>query len=313
MIPILITLILVTLAMSGYFHFKNSKTEFKNILVVSFIPVQNFIQDVSSQNNNSITVTGSSQNTNGPVVNGSSFDVSPQQKLRAEQLTSLFENGKIEIKYSYIENLDDGRGYTAGRAGFTTADGDLYQVVKLYTDSKPNNSLSKFLPKLKSLANEGSDSTLGLSGFKEAWIKSSQDSEFKKAQDKVVDTEYYQPAMKIAGGNDIKTALGKAIFYDSIIQHGGGNDPDSLSSMVRETITKAGGSPKTGVDEAKWLNTFIKVRRDTLLNATEESTRDVWKESVGRCDVFQQILNSGNLDLKGPIKIKTSEYDTTIP
>ena len=42
------------------------------------------------------------------------------QKHRADQLISIFENGIPEIQYGYAEDLDDGRGITAGRAGFCT-------------------------------------------------------------------------------------------------------------------------------------------------------------------------------------------------
>jgi len=39
------------------------------------------------------------------------------QRWRAAQLISAFENSTTEIRYAYAENLDDGRGVTAGRAG----------------------------------------------------------------------------------------------------------------------------------------------------------------------------------------------------
>src|SRR5579862_8416717 len=47
------------------------------------------------------------------------------QRRRADQIISVFENDTIELQYGYTEELDDGRGLTAGRAGFTTATGDL--------------------------------------------------------------------------------------------------------------------------------------------------------------------------------------------
>src|SRR5258706_11825843 len=71
------------------------------------------------------------------------------QKRRAEQLTSLFENGTIEIQYGYAEALGDGRGITAGRAGFTTPTGDALEGVQLYTSQRPRNLLAPFLPELE--------------------------------------------------------------------------------------------------------------------------------------------------------------------
>src|SRR5690348_1229720 len=47
------------------------------------------------------------------------------QKARAEMLTSLFENGTPVTQYAFAQDIGDGRGITAGRAGFTTGTGDL--------------------------------------------------------------------------------------------------------------------------------------------------------------------------------------------
>src|SRR4051794_38398220 len=61
------------------------------------------------------------------------------QHHRADQLVSTFENSTPVIQYGYIENIHDGRGYTAGRAGFTTATGDFLDVVERYTKKLPGN------------------------------------------------------------------------------------------------------------------------------------------------------------------------------
>src|SRR5262245_33374802 len=53
------------------------------------------------------------------VERGSGLDA--DQRRRVDQLISAFENSTTEIQYDYAENIDDGRGVTAGRAGFTTA------------------------------------------------------------------------------------------------------------------------------------------------------------------------------------------------
>lgn len=239
--------------------------------------------------------------------------ITPEQKKRIFELTSLFENDTIQQKYDYIENLDDGRGYTAGIAGFTTADGDLYDMVNLYTKTEPGNPLAKYLSSLKKIADDGSDSTSKLSGFKEAWAKASSDPVFKTAQDEEVDITYYQPAMKYCDANGLKSPLAKAIIYDTIIQHGDGDDPDSLSSIIKKTNELAGGTPKSGISETVWLKDFLKVRKDILKHATDKSTREVWAESTGRCDVLGTILDAGNVTLQGPIKVKTDEYDAIIP
>jgi len=242
-----------------------------------------------------------------------SYDLTAEQKLRAEQLTSLFENGKIDIRYDYVENLDDGRGYTAGRAGFTTADGDAVEVVQLYTKLKPTNSLAKYLPVLQRLAKEGSDSVSELKGYEKAWRDSASVKEFKDAQDAIVTKLYYQPSKSYANQLGLKLAISRAFLYDTIIQHGDGKDGDSISALIKKTTSQLDGSPKDGVDEVTWLSVFIDIRKADLKNPDNDETKDVWKTSTGRCDVFKQILDAENYSLAGPIKIKTAEYKVTVP
>jgi hypothetical protein len=142
-----------------------------------------------------------------------------EQKLRADRLISVFENDTIELQYAYIEDIDDGRGYTAGRAGFTTATADLLVVVERYTSVAPGNELAAYLPRLRELAAEASPATDGLDGVPEAWAHAADDPRFRAAQDEVVDD-----------------------------QHGPGDDPDGLPAMIDRTVSRAGGSPTTGVD-----------------------------------------------------------------
>jgi Glycosyl hydrolase family 46 len=85
---------------------------------------------------------------------------------RAEQLTSIFENDTAELQYAYTEDLHDGRGITARRAGFTTRDGDALKVVEIYSKKVPQNNLAKFLPELKRLKAKNSGDTSHLGGMR---------------------------------------------------------------------------------------------------------------------------------------------------
>src|SRR5687767_7600966 len=62
-----------------------------------------------------------------------------ERKTHAAQITSTFENATVKLQYDYAENIGDGRGITAGRAGFTSATGDLLLLVRRYTEMKPDN------------------------------------------------------------------------------------------------------------------------------------------------------------------------------
>jgi chitosanase len=244
--------------------------------------------------------TGSSVTGSGPGVTvGADGDV--DQVIG--QMVSVFENGTPEIQYAYVEDLDDGRGYTAGRAGFCTACGDLLTVVKTYTAQVPANPLAGYLPTLTDLAASSNDSTRGLDGFEDAWRTAAKDPVFRKVQDDVTDALYVAPARKVAEDNGVRSALGLGILVDTAVQQGTDTDPDGLPAMVTKTNAAVGGTPAGGVDETTWLRGFLTVRRTTLEHPSSSDTSDVWKESVGRVDAFAALLDAGNFDLATPFTI----------
>jgi chitosanase len=234
------------------------------------------------------------------------------QKRRLEQITSVFENGTTSFDYGYVSNLNDGRGYTVGRVGFTTATGDAYQVASEYSVRKPQNALTKYLPKLKELADSGSDEVASLGSFPGAWGQATDDPVFREVQDHVVDELYYIPAMQAGDALGVKYPLSRAVLYDTIIQHGGGTDPDSLSAIIAKTNQAAGGTPSSGVDEIVWLKAFLQARKVDLLSASDATTRTVWAASAGRVDVLSSLVDARNYYLNQPIVINSKDYQATI-
>jgi glycosyl hydrolase family 46 len=120
----------------------------------------------------------------------------PRKKEIAMELVSSAENSSLDWKaqYSYIEDIGDGRGYTAGIIGFCSGTGDMLDLVTLYNQRKPNNPLSKFLPALKKV--DGTDSHAGLgNGFTSAWKTAAKDSAFQTAQNDERDRVYFDPAV----------------------------------------------------------------------------------------------------------------------
>lgn len=232
-----------------------------------------------------------------------------EQRVLADQIISVFENNTPEIDYGYAENLDDGRGITAGRAGFTSATGDMLLVVERYTQRVPGNPLSGYLPRLQELAAAESDSTQGLENLEDAWRTVAEDSIFREVQDEVVDEEYYWPAVEHAEELGLSFPLSLLNLYDTCIQHGDGDDPDGLPAIIGRATAQVKGSPADGIDEHDWLQAFMNIRRSVLLNASDPDTREEWAESVGRVDALIAIFESGNIRLIPPITI--APYDTT--
>jgi chitosanase len=239
--------------------------------------------------------------------------MSPAQKHRAEMLTSLFENNTLELQYGYAEALGDGRGITAGRAGFTSGTGDMLVIVQAYSERVHQNPLAIFLPVLQKLAAEASGSVVGLDGLIEAWAQAARDPVFRTVQDETVDTLYFVPAMVHAQELGLHSALGEAILYDTIIQHGDGSDPDGLPALIARTNALAGGHARKTFNEASWLRQFLAVRRADLANAYDPDTREVWAESVTRVDALASILAQGNMALAGPFHLHAGGFDCVIP
>ncbi|MCE0766475.1 chitosanase [Pseudonocardia kujensis] len=219
------------------------------------------------------------------------------------QLVSVFENGTPDIQYAYVEDLHDGRGYTAGRAGFCTACGDLLTVVKSYTTRVPDNPLAGYVPTLTELAGAYDDSTGTLGGFADAWRTAADDPVFRQVQDQVTDALYVAPARKLADANGVRSALGLAALVDTAVEHGTQDGPDGLPALVAKTNEDMGGPPADGHDETAWLRDFLDIRRSTLENPSSADTSEVWSESVGRVDALDTLLDAGNLDLATPFTV----------
>jgi chitosanase len=247
----------------------------------------------------------------GPTANHPGW-LSGDTKRRAEALTSLFENGTTEIQYAYVEDIHDGRGFTAGRAGFTTATGDALEVVSLYAQRVPTTPLAAYLPRLRALAASESGSVIGLTGFDAAWRAAARDAAFRAAEDEVEDRLYFVPAMKRADALHLTTPLARAAVYDAIIQHGEGEDRDGLPALLAATARSVSGTPASGVDEKRWLEAFFTVRRADLARASDPSTRAAWAESVGRVDALRAIAKAGNYELRGPIAVRSGDFVGTV-
>ncbi|MGW7364666.1 chitosanase [Streptomyces sp. NPDC054841] len=221
----------------------------------------------------------------------------PAKKEIAMKLVSSAENSSLDWKaqYKYIEDIDDGRGYTAGIIGFCSGTGDMLDLVELYTDRKPDNVLAPYLPALRRV--DGTDSHAGLDpNFTRDWKRAAQDAEFKKAQNDERDRVYFNPAVK-RGKSDGIGVLGQFIYYDAIVMHGDGGDSTSFSNIRKRALTKA-RPPAQGGDEVTYLHAFLDARVWAMKQ--EEAHED-----TSRVDTAQRVfLNKRNLNLNTPLDWK---------
>ncbi|WTG15247.1 chitosanase [Streptomyces sp. NBC_01589] len=221
----------------------------------------------------------------------------PAKKEIAMQLISSAENSSLNWKaqYTYIEDVGDGCGYTAGIIGFCSSTGDMLDLVELYTQRKPGNVLAKYLPALREV--NGTDSHDGLDpNFAEDWATAASDPAFKQAQNDERDQVYFNPAVGRGKADGIGT-LGQFAYYDAIVMHGDGDDSTSFGSIRKRALARA-KPPSQGGNEVTYLNAFLDARVWAMRQ--EEAHSD-----TSRVDTAQRVfLNNGNLNLDPPLDWK---------
>ena len=155
----------------------------------------------------------------------------PSKKDIAMQLVSSAENSSLNWKaqYKYIEDIGDGRGYTAGIIGFCSGTGDMLDLVELYAARKPGTSLAKFLPALRKV--DGTDSHTGRARLHHGLgAPPPRTPVFQQAQNDERDRVYFNPAVKQAKSDGLR-ALGQFAYYDAIVMHGAGDDPQGFGAI----------------------------------------------------------------------------------
>ena len=221
----------------------------------------------------------------------------PAKKEIAMKLVSSAENSSLDWKaqYGYIEDIGDGRGYTAGIIGFCSGTHDMLDLVTEYTRRSPNNILKKYLPALRDV--DGSDSHAGLDpNFTKDWKTAAKDQVFQASQNDERDRVYFNPAVNQGKSDGVRT-LGQFIYYDAIVMHGDGSDSTSFRNIRKRALTKA-KPPAQGGNETAWLNAFLDARVWAMQQ--EEAHSD-----TSRVDTAQRVfLKAGNFDLNTPLKWK---------
>ncbi|MGP4042783.1 chitosanase [Streptomyces sp. 2A115] len=227
----------------------------------------------------------------------------PEKKDLAQQIVSSAENSSLDwrAQYGYIEDIGDGRGYTAGIIGFTTGTHDLLVLVERYTKDHPDNALARYLPALREV--DGSDSHEGLDpGFTTAWKEESEKPAFRRAQDTERDRVYFDPAVRLAERDGLGT-LGQFIYYDAIVMHGPGTDP-GFYGLRRDAMAEA-DTPAEGGDEKAYLDIFLDVRRKVM---------KAEKRDTSRVDTAQRrFLYDGKLELETPLEWKVYGQAYKVP
>lgn len=217
----------------------------------------------------------------------------PGRKEVAMQLLSSAENSSLDwrAQYAYIQDIGDGRGYTAGIVGFCSGTGDMLHLVDRYQKMAPGNRLGQYLPALREV--NGGDSHDGLDpDFPSDWTAAAEDRVFQHAQDAERDSMYFNPALAAAHQDGLRP-LGQFAYFDAAVMHGA----DGLARLRKQAAAVA-RPPAQGGDEVAYLSAFLDAR--VALMKTEPAHRN-----TTRVDTEQRVfLDARNLDLTLPLSWK---------
>ncbi|RLP96134.1 glycoside hydrolase [Micromonospora sp. BL4] len=214
----------------------------------------------------------------------------PAKKDVAMQLVSAAENSSLDwrAQFSYIEDIGDGRGYTAGIIGFCSGTGDMLELVEAYTRTKPGNVLASYLPALRAV--NGTPSHAGLDpNYPRDWQTAATDPVFRAAQEAERDRVYFNPSVR-DGKTDQVRALGQFAYYDAAVMHG----YEGMRAIRNRALARA-KPPAQGGDERAWLHAFLDER-------VIEMRKEAAHSDTSRVDTAQRVfLNNGNFDLNTPL------------
>ncbi|MFG2262873.1 chitosanase [Streptomyces sp. NPDC048720] len=230
----------------------------------------------------------------------------PAAKELAQKIVASAENSTLDWRsaYGYIEDIGDGRGYTAGIIGFCTGTHDLLTLVERYTKAHPGNGLAPYLPALRKV--DGTGSHRGLDpGFTAAWKAEARLPAFREAQDAERDRVYFDPAVRLAKLDGLGT-LGQFVYYDAMVFHGPGTGRDGFYGLRERALEKA-GSPSLGGSEKKYLGVFLDIRRAAMKD--REATIDTTRVDTAQ----RRFLDEGNLGLRTPLTWQVYGETYTVP
>jgi chitosanase len=223
---------------------------------------------------------------------------------RVKAISNVFEVGRVTPDYSYVEDLGDGRGLTLTQYGLVTNELEVGWVIQKHQTRRPDTKLARFLPALPPHG-PGTDAP-ALDGFADIWRAEIADGpSLRAACDEVADSLYFEPALAAAQIAGVTTPVGVLIFYDTYLQHGGGDDPDSFGAILSRSRS-GGDGDVSAARKNEFLKRFLAVRRSVLMDPHNRETAEVWRRSVTRVDALETLLQR-NPALRPPVIVANSE------
>jgi chitosanase len=221
------------------------------------------------------------------------------QKKAAQAIVNIFETGKPEGEYGKVTLLSGDPGHlTYGRSQTTLASGNLYLLIKAYTereDAAFGDALDAYLTRL---ANRDT----ALDQERRLWRllrDAGDDPVMQDVQDAFFDRVYWAPSQKAAGIAGISTGLGSSVVYDSRI-HG------SWARMRDRTIERHGAVE--GIGEKAWIVKYVATRKEWLANHLIK----ILNKTTYRMEAFQTLIGQDKWGLELPFTVRGIRIDEEV-
>jgi chitosanase len=252
------------------------------------------------------TTIGTAAALSWPIGSSPSGTTDLRQPVIQEMCFEIVQTAENSTKdwtttYNYIQDIGDQRGYTGGLIGFTSATGDMLQLVQRYVQLKPtSNPLSSYLTGLQNCANVGygsgassaAASNLG-TAFQTAWASAANtDPLFRQAQRELRKSIYWDDALKNALQDGV-SPLGLALHYDVLVNHGPGTDSESYGGIIAAARASTSKPPSAGGTESAYLTKICDLR-DAVLQSWGDYQSD------GRSTIYRSLISAGKFSLLTP-------------
>lgn len=221
------------------------------------------------------------------------------QKGAVQAIVNIFETGVPLGDYASVTLLEGDTGHlTYGRSQTTLASGNLYLLIKDYTETSDARFAARLRPYLSRL--ESIDLTLDDDADFHAILRSAgADPAMQRVQDGFFDRVFWAPAVRSAAYIDSTTALGMAVIYDSRI-HGSWH-------AIRDRVIKEYGS-LSDLGEKTWMWRYVAYRRNWLATHNNRLLR----RTVYRMDSMQTLMGSQKWDLSLPFSVRGIVIDRSV-
>lgn len=221
--------------------------------------------------------------------------ITPTQKDTIEAIINIFETGDVLDDYSLVTVLEGDTGHlTYGRSQTTLASGNLHRLIRRYCEQPGALFAARLDPYLAKL--QSRDISLDKDGKLHNLLRASADDPvMRDTQDSFFDEFYWQRAVRSADDLGIRTPLGVAVVYDSMV-HG------SWERMRDRTNDQVGAVSVAG--EEKWIAAYLEVRRAWLASKPP----DTWlPRTVYRMDAFRRLIDQQYWALPLPLVVRNME------